>query len=165
MTNPLPGLHHVAYVCRDLDATHHFYADLLGLPLVHTEISQRGEGWLKHVFYDLGGGSALAFFALHGMGEPDELKTAVSTDLGLPLWANHIALRADEARVAVVKERLAADGIELAMELDHGWCQSHYVVDPNGILVELTVDTPGFEPDEAEAARLLHQHVEPATSP
>ena len=74
MTNPLPGLHHVAYVCRDLDATHHFYADLLGLPLVHTEISQRGEGWLKHVFYDLGGGSALAFFALHGMGEPDELK-------------------------------------------------------------------------------------------
>ncbi|MCP4225159.1 MAG: hypothetical protein GY773_17620, partial [Actinomycetia bacterium] len=33
-----PGFHHVAYACRDVDATHHFYEDLMGFPLVHTEI-------------------------------------------------------------------------------------------------------------------------------
>jgi glyoxylase I family protein len=158
-TTAKPALHHVAFACRDLEATHHFYSDLLGLSLVHTEVSERRGSWLKHVFYDLGDGSALAFFALHDMGEPSPLKTAVSTDLGLPVWVNHVALRADEERVAAVEQRLAAAGVELEMELDHGWCRSHYVVDPNGILVELCVDTPGFEPDPIEAERILRQPV------
>ena len=35
------------------------------------------------------------------------------------------------------------------MEQDHGWCHSLYYLDPNGIMVELCRDTPGFEPDRA----------------
>ena len=31
-------LHHVAYATRDVDATTHFYEDLMGFPLVHTEV-------------------------------------------------------------------------------------------------------------------------------
>ena len=38
---------------------------------------------------------------------------------------------------------------------NHGWCQSLYYVDPNGIMVELCRDTPGFEPDRARARELL----------
>lgn len=157
----MPALHHIAFACRNLEATHHFYEDLLGFPLVHTEVDQRRNGYMKHVFYDLGDGSCLAFFDLHGMGEPEQLRTAISTDLDLPVWVNHVAIRADEQRVRGVKERLDEAGIPLSMELDHGWCQSAYVVDPNGILVEFTVDTPGFEPDPDEAARLLREPVQP----
>ena len=50
---------------------------------------------------------------------------------------------------------MAAEGIEPAMEQDHGWCHSLYYLDPNGIMVELCRDTPGFDPDPAEAHRLL----------
>ncbi len=43
----------------------------------------------------------------------------------MPQWANHIAIR------------------------------STYIVDPNGISLELSYDTPGFQPDPVEAERLL----------
>ena len=34
----MTGFHHVAYACRDLEATTAFY-ETLGFPLVHTEVS------------------------------------------------------------------------------------------------------------------------------
>ncbi|HSG91574.1 MAG TPA: VOC family protein [Pseudomonadales bacterium] len=151
-----PAIHHVAFACRDLEETHRFYADVLGLRLVNTEVQRRGDSCVKHVFYDTGDGSCIAFFHLRGVGEPDPLKTAISTDLGLPLWVNHLALRATAEQVEAARERLDAAGIATEMELDHGWCDSIYFTDPNGILVELCCDRPGGMPvDEVEARRLL----------
>lgn len=148
------GLHHVAYACRDLEDTHRFYGELLELPLVRTEVQPLpdGAGALKHVFYDLGDGSCVAFFHLPGF---ERAKTAVSTDLDLPIWVNHLAIRVDEVRQAELVERLAAGGVDPTMELDHGWCHSVYLTDPNGILVELCRDTTGFVPDTDEALRLM----------
>lgn len=159
MSTAKPALHHVAFACRDLDATNHFYNDVLGLPLVHTEIAERDGGTMKHVFYDLGDGSCLAFFWLQGMGEPAPLRTDISTGLGLPVWVNHLAIRATDERVEATRQRLADEGIAIEMELDHDWCRSTYIVDPNGILVELCVDTPGFVPDPEGAERLRRQPV------
>lgn len=155
----MSSLHHIALTCRDLGETHRFYAELLGFRLVHAEIQSDDEGgWLKHAFYDLGDGGCLAFFELHGMGEPgpEELRTDISTGLGLPAWANHIAVRATAEQAAAVKERLEAAGRKVDMELDHGWCRSLYLRDPDGIVVEFTVDTPGFTPDPTEALKIIH---------
>lgn len=153
---PGTAIHHVAFACRDLLETHRFYAEILGLKLVNTEIQRHGESRVTHVFYDTGDGSCLAFFHLQGVGEPDPLRTAISTDLGLPIWVNHVALRADPERVEAVRGRLEAAGIRAEMELDHGWCESIYFPDPNGILVELCCDKPGGMPvDEVRAQRLL----------
>src|ERR1700730_13064843 len=98
MTSNRPsGFHHVAYACRDLAATTHFYEDLMGFPLVHTEISQFGAGFFRHVLYDLGDGTAIAFFDLHDVGEREGWKSAISTGNGLPVWVNHVAFSADQA--------------------------------------------------------------------
>lgn len=153
---PLPAIHHVAYASRDLDATHHFYGELLGLALTHTELTPFDRGWFRHVFYDCGDGSAIAFFDLHGVGEPQPIRTAISTDLGLPAWVNHLALRVDPQSKAEILDRMAADGVTPDIEIDHGWCVSTYTTDPNGILVELCLDTPGLPADPAEAERLRH---------
>jgi catechol 2,3-dioxygenase-like lactoylglutathione lyase family enzyme len=159
--HPMPALHHIALACKDLEETHRFYQELLGFPLVHTEVDRRQDGgYMKHVFYDLGDGSCLAFFDLHGMGERQDFETAISTGLGLPIWVNHVAIRADTARVEEVRATLEEAGVPVTMELDHGWCRSLYVTDPNGILVELTVDTPGFEPDHDRAMRDLRASPE-----
>ena len=50
MPDPGPvGVHHVAYVCKDIDATHHFYEDLMGFKLVHTEVEQfENGGYFRH---------------------------------------------------------------------------------------------------------------------
>jgi catechol 2,3-dioxygenase-like lactoylglutathione lyase family enzyme len=157
----MPSLHHIALACRDPQATHHFYEEVLGFPLVYAEVDRDDKGgWFRHFFFDLGDGSCLAFFDLHGMGEPETYDTAISTGLGLPFWVNHVAIRSDAERVAAARSRLEAAGLKPEVELDHGWCRSLYVTDPNGILVELTVDTPGFQPDADEARRILA-----ATSP
>ncbi len=57
-----------------------------------------------------------------------------------------------------------ATGIAPLMEVDHGWCQSLYYLDPNGIMVELCRDTPGMPDDRTNAADLLSWTPESAAS-
>ena len=149
------GLHHVAYACKDIEATHHFYEDLMGFTLVHTEVeSFENGGFFRHVFYDLGDGTCIAFFDVHGVGEKPDWSSEISKGVGLPVWVNHIAFKADEAKQAAVKERMELADVKPLMEIDHGWCHSLYYLDPNGIMVEFCRDTPGITPDP-EAARSL----------
>jgi len=148
------GLHHVAYACRDVEATRHFYEDLCGFSLVHTEVTRipDTESFFRHLFFDLGDGSCIAFFDMHGMGEKPDWKSDLSESVGLPIWVNHIAFNADKERQEQARATLSAGGIEPIMDVDHGWCHSLYYVDPNGIMVEFCRGTPGYVPD-SEAAR------------
>lgn len=148
-------LHHVAYATRDVEATTHFYEDLMGFPLIHTEVQGMGESWVRHVFYDIGDDECIAFFQFSGVGETESWTSDVSDGVGLPFWVNHCAFRATEEKQEEVRAKMAAEEIEPVMEQDHGWCHSLYFMDPNGIMVELCRDTPGFTPDPAEAKRLL----------
>lgn len=154
---PTGGLHHVAYACRDVDETHHFYQDLMGLELVYTEIAEapRG-GWFRHLFYDLGDGSCLAFFDIHGVGEKEGWSSAISRGNGLPVWVNHVAFKATTEQQEAVRARMTAAGVEPLMEVDHEWCHSLYYLDPNGIMVEMCRDTTGFRPDHDAAVARLH---------
>ena len=43
--------------------------------------------------------------------------------------------------------------------LDHGYCVSLYVTDPNGLLVEFTVDHPDVEQIAAERQRMARQDL------
>ncbi|MEQ1889423.1 MAG: VOC family protein [Alphaproteobacteria bacterium] len=150
-----PGFHHLAFACRDIHETHRFYTEILGFDLLHTETKQMGTGYFRHIFFDIGDGSCLAFFDLHGVGEPETLKTEISTGLGLPPWVNHLAFRADKARKMEVAEKLKAAGKKIMMEIDHDWVQSMYFMDPNGIMLELCEDTPGIVVDREEAVRQM----------
>lgn len=163
------GFHHVAYACRDTEATRHFYEDLMGFPFIHVEAAafedpQRGKGYMRHLFFDCGGGEALAFFEVNNVGEAADFKTDISTGNGLPVWVNHVAFWADSAQQESTKARLADNGVKPLMEIDHGWCHSVYFLDPNGIMVELCRDTPGVPVDrEAAMAGLRNDPSRPPT--
>jgi catechol 2,3-dioxygenase-like lactoylglutathione lyase family enzyme len=154
------GLHHVAYGCKDPEATRHFYEDLCGFPLVHTEVTRipNTESFFRHLFLDLGDGSCIAFFDMHGMGEKPDWKSDLSESVGLPIWVNHIAFNADKERQEQARASLSAGGVEPIMDVDHGWCHSLYYVDPNGIMVEFCRDTPGYTPDPVEARKALSEN-------
>lgn len=156
------GIHHVAYACRDIEATNDFYENLMGFPLVHTELNRVGEGYFRHVFYDTGEGGLLAFFDVHGVGEREGWSSKVSTGNGLPVWVNHIAFGATQETQDAARARFDAAGIEPLMEVDHGWCHSLYYEDPNGIMVEFCRDTPGFEADTEGARAKLTEVPEAA---
>lgn len=162
------AIHHVAYACRDCEETRRYYEDLLGFPLVHTEVNglPEGDGYFRHIFFDTGDGSALAFFEVHGVGEKPGWTTRVSTGSGLPVWVNHFAFSATKERQDAVREKMTAAGIAPLMEVDHGWCHSLYYLDPNGIMIEFCRDTPGFTPDRDAALKAFtaapgaRKHVE-----
>ncbi len=154
------GVHHVAYTTRDIEATYDFYTQKLGMRLLRTENHRQGEGHFRHFFFGMGSGEAIAFFYLENVGEDPEYKTEVSTGLGLPPWANHIAFRLDTMEeLEAMTKRMHERGIESIIQIDHGWCTSIYTLDPNGIMVEycVTTDADGFVQSEEEALRLLRQ--------
>ncbi|NBU38738.1 MAG: VOC family protein, partial [Actinobacteria bacterium] len=121
-------LHHVAYATKDVEATTRFYEELMGFPLVHTEITAGGEEtWLRHIFFDIGPDSdgnheSIAFFQVHGVGEKPDYTTDVSDGVGLPVWVNHCAFRATSEKQEEVRARMTAAGIQPLMDVDHGWC-------------------------------------------
>ncbi|MDE0884433.1 MAG: VOC family protein [Myxococcota bacterium] len=152
------GLHHAAYATRDPEATYTFYSEKLGLPLVHTENHAQGDGYFRHFFFDLGNGEHLAFFQIEDVGEKEDYSTAISVGAGLPVWVNHLAFRLDsEPELEAMVAQLHARGIDQMQEVDHGWCRSVYLLDPNGIMVEfcVTTDPEAFAQTEEEALALL----------
>src|SRR4051794_2569964 len=88
--------HHIALATRDLEATHRFYTDVMGFELKKAVVAPTpsGKGYAKHVFYDTGDGTLIAFWDLHDETIPD-FDPAISTGAGLPEWVNHIAFGAE----------------------------------------------------------------------
>lgn len=152
------SVHHIAYATRDVEATYDFYANKLGLPLIHAENTRVEGGYHRHFFFGIGSGEAIAFFEVHDVGEDPDYKTAISTGLGLPSWVNHIAFRLDTLEELSDQVKFMHDnGIGDVLEINHGWCTSVYMEDPNGITVEfcVTTDAEAFEQTEQEALRQL----------
>lgn len=155
---PIKGLHHVAYRCRDAEETRHFYEDILGLPLVHLIrldiVPSTGEHCpYVHVFFELCDGSCVAFFDL-GDGE------ASAPSANTPSWVQHLALEvSDLAALERAKRRLVAAQVDVIGPTDHGFVQSIYFHDPNGVRLELTAKTarPLVGDAPADARRALEE--------
>jgi glyoxylase I family protein len=132
-------MHHHAWVVEDQERTRHFYEDILGLPLVATwcevEVVRGKERTYCHTFFELADGSALAFFQFADRADHDELLAHRPGSLG------HVALLVDGAVQEHLANRLSDAGVPWRV-VDHGYCRSLYVVDPDGLTVELTVDAP-----------------------
>jgi catechol 2,3-dioxygenase-like lactoylglutathione lyase family enzyme len=160
------AFHHVAIATRDLEATHRFYTEVMGFELVKTEVAPAPEGgWARHLFYDTGGGSCLAFWDLHGdPAVPDTFDPSISRGLGLPSWTNHLAFDAhDLDTLDAVQRRWLDHGYDV-LRLDHGWCESIYIDDPNGIAVEFCCTTAKFTDADRREADELRRAVDPARS-
>ena len=149
------SFHHLAIATRDMQATHKFYSEAMGFELVRVEKANTGpdDNWAKHFFYDTGNGEMMAFWEIHSDAIDPEFPTSISAGLGLPKWTNHIAFGADsEADLDAARTRLNNCGYDV-VEIDHHWCKSIYVDDPNDIMVEFCVTTKSF--DDADKQRAL----------
>ncbi|MPY94972.1 MAG: VOC family protein [Acidimicrobiia bacterium] len=148
-------MHHHAHVVRDQEVTRRFYEDVLGFPLVATwcEVEDvRGKvREYCHTFYGLADGSALAFFQFADAVDYEELNSTKAGSLG------HIALEVDASAQHELVRRLDAADSRYRV-IDHGYCTSLYVLDPDGLTVEFTVDAP--EVDEINERRRTDAHAE-----
>jgi len=157
-TSALPQrLHHTAYCTKDQEATRAFYEGIIGLPLLATW-SEQDElfGAVRtycHTFFGLGDGSALAFFQF---ADPED-QALFDPEL-LPSPFRHIALKVSAEVQADIESRLTEAGWlpEQTFVLEHGYCRSLYTTDPNGMVLEFTVDHPSA--DEINEDRLADAH-------
>ena len=159
MTPAILGLHHFAWRCRNAEETRAFYEDLLGLPLTHVirqdHVPSTGQYCpYVHIFFKMADGSYIAFFDL-GDG------VAAQPSPNTPAWVNHIAVRIGSlAELLQAKTRLENAGVQVLGVTDHGFVQSIYFFDPNGLRVELTVpmvQTGVMKLHALEAHHLLRQ--------
>jgi catechol 2,3-dioxygenase-like lactoylglutathione lyase family enzyme len=160
MEAKLPSrLHHTAYVTKDMKATRKFYEDVIGLPLIATWCeSDELFGAVRtyiHCFFGLADGGALAFFQF---AKPEDQKQFGPEIASSPF--NHIALKVDDETQAAIERRLKEAGYKEPQTyvLEHGYCRSVYVTDPNGMIVEFCKDVP--EVDKISKIRRADAHTE-----
>jgi catechol 2,3-dioxygenase-like lactoylglutathione lyase family enzyme len=150
-SEPRPGrLHHHAYVSRDLEATRRFYEDIMALPLVATWCEQNDAGSYCHTFFELGDGGCLAFFQF-----ADAAFNESQARLASASPFDHIAFTATKQVAEAAMARAAAAGV-VARRIDHGYCVSYYLRDPDGLVVELTVDDPHARAEAPERRASAH---------
>jgi len=136
-------LHHNAYVTRDMEATRKFYEEVIGLPLIATwSESDELFGAVRtycHCFFGLGDGGALAFFQFEKPEDQEQFGPRMPFS---PF--HHIALNVDAETQQAIEDRLKKAGYKEpeSFVLEHGYCRSVYATDPNGLIVEFTLDAP-----------------------
>lgn len=145
------GIDHLNIVVRDLDASVHFYCDLLGFRL-DKRVRIQGE-WMEKIV-GLKGVDAEVAFVVAPAGEPRiELLQYISPS-GAVMPANstpntrglrHIALRVDE--IEAMSAHLRSHGIHFfgepvtvpgsVVQHDAGQKSLVYFLDPDGVILEL----------------------------
>jgi glyoxylase I family protein len=124
------GVHHLALLSSDVEATIRFYQDVLEFPLTELFENRDYQG-STHFFFDIGHGNLLAFFDFPGLG----LGQAVEA-IGA---VQHVAISVDQASFETVRDRLDAAGMTY-LGPDRGLTTSIYLKDPDGVQIELIAE-------------------------
>ncbi len=148
---PLKGIHHSAYRCRDAEDTRAFYEDVLGLPLAAALAEEREPGSGRkhpfvHIFFRLGDGNYIAFFDAPSSAGPDSFTPVHGFD-------RHVAFEvADGAALDAWQARLNAANVPCFGPIDHGFVRSVYFNDPNGLPLEITTRVAAHDAIMAQEA-------------
>jgi glyoxylase I family protein len=121
------GIHHAAFVCKDVEETIRFYQEFLGFPLVEL-VENRDYVGSSHFFFDLGNHNLLGFFDFPGHDHQPYLETIGALQ--------HMAISVDSEQFEAAKAKLDAAGVDY-LGPDRGVLDSVYFRDPNGMGIEL----------------------------
>lgn len=135
------GLHHITLVTSDAQRTTDFYTQDLGMRLIKQTINFDDPTSYHIYFGDEGGspGTAITYFewkgaprGKHGIGGTHHYAVRVPTYEALLKW----------------KRRLVDLGHKVAGPYNRQYFSSIYFTDPDGMIIEIATDVPGFTVDE-----------------
>lgn len=142
----LTGLHHITGMTDDIERASDFYEEALGIRLVKKTINQDdpdtphwfwanydGTRVLPGSSWTLFGWSPQAPRARGGIGQ-----------------THHVAFRAKDAEEQLAwREHLQSIGVEVSPVMDRTYFQSIYFQAPDGQLLEIATDGPGFAVEDS----------------
>jgi catechol 2,3-dioxygenase-like lactoylglutathione lyase family enzyme len=157
------GVHHLALVTTDMDATTRFYHGVLGARLVATVATDD----FKHYFFEFGPGSTVAFFQyLHA--EVESFAKPAGVPFPRAAQFDHLSLALpDEEALLALRERLKEADCEVTDVIDHGFLRSVYFNDPSGIALEAswwTLDATGRPADYGDRRLFADENPVPAVT-
>jgi catechol 2,3-dioxygenase len=139
------GLNHIVLNVRDMEESHQFWTDIIGLRLVGEFKQHPGRPPTpKMRFY---GGTGIDGAHHHDLALVEDRNLppppAEWRMWGMPMAINHIAITYP-SREAWSRQLayLQARGVKFDRRIEHGMTHSLYVHDPNGYGVELLYDLP-----------------------
>ena len=140
------GVHHLALVTTDMDATVRFWHGVLGTRLVATIATPS----FRHYFFEVAPGNAIAFFEYLEV-EVDSFAKPAGVPFPQASQFDHLSMALpDEEALHRLQARLKANDCEVTDVVDHGIMRSIYFTDPNGIALEAswwTLDATGRPAD------------------
>jgi glyoxylase I family protein len=152
-------LHHYAWVTKDHEVNRKFFEDVLGMPLIATwceraHVAEVGrELEYCHAFYGLADGGAIAFFQF---ADP-QMYELFKAQHPKQARFGHIALKVDRKTFEDTERRLKAADIKYRIT-DHGYCQSLYMMTPDELKLEFTLDPDNVA--EIDSMRRADAHSE-----
>lgn len=149
----ITGLHHITLVSSNAQKTTDFYTKVLGLRLVKLTVNFDDPSAYHLYFGDQTGrpGTAITYF---------EWKHAPQGRPGIG-GTHHYALNvADYDGLLKWKRRLTDLGLHVNGPLDRHYFTSIYFQDPDGVIIEIATNGPGFTVDEP-VATLGTEHRDP----
>ena len=136
------GVHHLALVTPDMDATVRFWHGVLDARLVTTI----GTPAFRHYFFEVAPGNTIAFFEYKGQHLAMYSKPAGVPYENAPQF-DHLSIQLpDEDALLRLRDRLKSHGCEVTDVVDHQILRSIYFSDNNGIALEAswwTLDPTG----------------------
>ncbi len=136
------GIHHITLVASNAQKTVNFYTGVLGLRLIKQTVNFDDPASYHLYFGDALGrpGTAITFFewpraprGRHGIGGTHHLALQVADREGLLKW----------------KRRLMDLNVKVDGPFDRHYFQSIYFRDPDGVILEIATQGPGWTVDEA----------------
>jgi catechol 2,3-dioxygenase-like lactoylglutathione lyase family enzyme len=146
------GFSHIGLSTLDLERTREFYEGTLGFkPVVAGTIRVTEGGCIRHLFFDVGRDQLIAFMETRGVPDiPAEYDTGINRGLGVPAAFYHFTFEAGSpAALAEKRDELRAKGVVVGDIVDHGWAQSIYFKDPNGLSLEYCCMVRNLTEDDA----------------
>jgi glyoxalase family protein len=138
------GMHHITAIGSDIQRTHAFFGELLGMRRVKMT-SNFDDPTSAHWYWGVGDGkpgTLITYFERDPKVEPRVRLGAGQT--------HHFALAvADDETQLAWRERLLQTGLPVSPVMDRIYFKSIYTRDPDGHIVELATAGPGFTADEA----------------
>jgi len=145
----LEGIHHVSGITQDVQAADAFLGEALGLRLVKRTVNQDDPSsphwfWAHYDGEQVAPHSSYTLFGWPRGGRPARAGAGQT---------HHVAFRAETPDIQKeIRSRLLHMGVEVTPVLDREYFQSIYFRAPDGMLLEVATDAPGFTVDEAPDA-------------
>ncbi|NOT07960.1 MAG: glyoxalase [Gemmatimonadales bacterium] len=141
----IDGIHHISAITADTERADRFYSSALGLRRIKKSVNQDALNMPHHFWANYDGKTVGPHSGWTLFGYPENWNR-VRGGVG---QTHHVAFRAPDAESqAAWREALVAAGVGVSPVMERTYFKSIYFQDPDGLLLEIATDDPGFAVDE-----------------